>query len=177
VSDTKLPVGASEPKHSHLRGVTIPLAPYDNETVAYPAGTRTKRHTDFAEVRWAEPVTHESLNTGSTLQHVIRVELLKEAGASGAAVVEPLTTQRVLVDNAYVRVIEDNLPPGGSEPVHRHGRGVIVPLTSAELEVTEGGKTEKRSVTFGEADWREPVVHSVKNVGSTPLRLVRVELK
>jgi hypothetical protein len=32
-------------------------------------------HTEFGEVKWAEPVTHEARNTGRTEQHVVRIEL------------------------------------------------------------------------------------------------------
>ena len=185
VTDTQLPAGAAEEKHSHLRGVTIPLAPYDNETVSFPGETRTKRHTDFAEVRWAEPVTHEARNTGSTLQHVVRVELLKDApaqptrnGDSLDSVIAAKATQRAMFENAYVRVIEEKIPAGASEPLHRHGRSVLIPLSSADLEITDQGATPTaRKIAFGDAGWREPVVHSVKNVGPTELRNIRVELK
>ncbi len=45
-----------------------------NETRALGARW-SKSHTKFGEVKWAEPVTHEARNTGTTEQHVIRVEL------------------------------------------------------------------------------------------------------
>lgn len=186
VSETKLPPGGFEEKHSHLRGVTIPLAPYDNETVTFPGEARTRRHTDFAEVRWAEPLTHEARNTGTTLQHVIRIELLKEPPSQASpikndaldSVIAAKATQRVLFENSYVRVIEERVPAGAAEPLHRHQSSVLVPLSDADLEITEqGGQPASRKVKFGDAGWREPVVHSVKNVGSSELRNIRVELK
>ena len=186
VTDTQLPPGGHEEKHSHLRGVTIPLAPYDNETVTFPDETRAKRHTDFAEVRWAEPVTHEARNTGSTLQHIIRIELLKEPPTQPAAnrndpldsIVAAKATEHVLFENNYVRVIEERVPAGAIEPLHRHQTSVLVPLSDADLEITDQGKQPiSRKIKFGDAGWREPAVHSVKNVGSTELRNIRVELK
>ena len=74
VIDVRVPAGVAEPLHSHGRSVTIALTDYDNETRA-PGAQWAKSHTKFGEVKWAEPVTHEARNTGTTEQHVIRVEL------------------------------------------------------------------------------------------------------
>jgi beta-alanine degradation protein BauB len=94
------------------------------------------------------------------------------------SVVSAKATQRVLFENTYVRVIEERVPAGAAESLHRHGASVLVPLSDADLEITEqGGRPSSRKVMFGEAGWREPVVHSVKNVGLTELRNIRVEVK
>ena len=107
------------------------LSAYDNEMTAFPAGTVTKRHTNFGEVRWAEPVTHEARNTGTTEQRVIRVELKREAPAAVPAAGEPdpldslivcKDTQKLIFENQYARVIEERVPPGIAQPKHRHGR-------------------------------------------------------
>ncbi len=74
VLDIRVPPGVFEARHSHARGLTIALSDYDNETKT-PDGPVTRGHTTFGEVKWAEPVTHEARNTGTTLQHVIRIEL------------------------------------------------------------------------------------------------------
>jgi hypothetical protein len=75
VFDIRVPPGVFEPRHSHARGLTIALSDYDNETKAFPGGRVAGGHTKFGEVRWAEPVDHEARNTGTTEQHVIRIEL------------------------------------------------------------------------------------------------------
>jgi hypothetical protein len=74
VIDVRVPAGVAERVHSHGRGVTVALTDYDNETRA-PGAQWSKSHTKFGKVKWAEPVTHEARNTGTTEQHVIRVEL------------------------------------------------------------------------------------------------------
>jgi len=74
VIEVRVPAGIAEPLHSHARGVTVALTDYDNETRA-PGAQWSKSHTKFGEVKWAEPVTHEARNSGSTEQHVIRIEL------------------------------------------------------------------------------------------------------
>jgi len=73
--DIHVPPGVSEPKHSHGRGITVAMSDYDNETKTVPEGKIARSHTSFGEVKWAEPVTHEARNTGSTEQHVVRIEL------------------------------------------------------------------------------------------------------
>ncbi len=74
VIDVRVPAGVAEPVHSHARGVTVALTDYDNETRA-PGGQWSKSHTRSGEVKWADPVTHEARNVGTTEQHVIRIEL------------------------------------------------------------------------------------------------------
>ena len=74
VIDVRVPAGVAEPLHTHGRGVTIALTDYDNET-RLPGAQWAKSHTKFGDVKWADPVTHEARNTGTTEQHVIRVEL------------------------------------------------------------------------------------------------------
>jgi Domain of unknown function (DUF4440) len=75
VFDIRVPAGVFEPRHSHARGVTIALSDYDNETKSVPDGRVNRGHSKFGDVRWAEPVTHEARNVGTTEQHVVRIEL------------------------------------------------------------------------------------------------------
>lgn len=74
VFEIRVPPGVAEAMHSHGRGLTIALSDYDNETKT-PDGRVNHGHSKFGDVRWAEPVTHEARNVGSTEQHVIRIEL------------------------------------------------------------------------------------------------------
>jgi hypothetical protein len=74
VLEIRVPAGVFEARHSHARGVTVALTDYDNET-RQDGGQWVKSHTRSGEVKWAEPVTHEARNTGTTEQHVIRIEL------------------------------------------------------------------------------------------------------
>jgi len=76
VFDIRLAPGKAEAKHRHARGLTIAMSDYDNETRA--DGTMpwsAAVHTAAGTVRWAEPVVHEARNTGTTEQHVVRIEL------------------------------------------------------------------------------------------------------
>lgn len=188
VVELRVPPGGFEAKHSHARGVTVALTAYDNEMTAFPGGAVTRRHTNFGEVRWAEPVTHEARNTGTTEQRVIRVELKRKAPAAvpGAGKPDPLDslvvckdTQKLIFENQFARVIEERVPPGVAQPKHRHRHGVLIPLVNSDVESVDdpGGQPVRRHLQFGEAGWREPVVHAVKNVGTTELLNIRIELK
>ncbi len=188
VIEIRLAPGVSEAKHSHGRGVTVALTDYDNELTTYPDRTVDRRHTKFGEVRWAEPVTHEARNTGTTEQRVIRVELKRDA-APAAPVTSPpdpldslvvcKDTQTLIFENQFVRVIREKVPPGVAQPMHRHRQGILVPLADAEIESVDegGGQPVRRQLKFGDASWREPVVHAVRNVGKTELLNIRIELK
>jgi hypothetical protein len=185
--DIRVSPGVFEEKHSHARGVTIALSDYENETIDYPSKKTNRRHVDFGEVRWAEPVTHEARNTGSTEQHVIRIELKQDAPpVKPSSIPDPLDslivckdTQKLILENQYVRVIEERVPPGVAQPKHRHAHGMLIPLHNADIESVDdpGGQPVQRQLKFGDAGWREPVVHSVKNVGKTELLNVRIEVK
>jgi hypothetical protein len=129
----RYPPGVFESQHSHAVGVTIALSDYENETKSIPDGKITRRPTHFGEIRWAEAVTHEARNTGSTEQRVLRIELkpnppAADAGKTFASVAsfDPVQLLRATVtpvlENQYVRVIESRSPPGASEPRHRHIR-------------------------------------------------------
>jgi hypothetical protein len=188
VIELRVPAGVAEAKHSHDRGVTIALTDYDNELTTYPERNVTRRHTSFGEVRWADPVTHEARNTGSTEQRVLRIELKKEppAGTLITGVPDPLDslvvckdTQALIFENQFVRVIRERVPPGVAQPKHRHRHGVLVPLADSAIESVDepGGPPVQRQLKFGDAGWREPVVHSVRNTGKTELLNIRIEVK
>jgi hypothetical protein len=188
VVELRVPPGVAEAKHSHDRGVTIALTAYDNELTTYPDRTVTRRHTQFGEVRWADAVTHETRNTGTTEQRVIRVELKQDAPPKPpvSARPDPLDslvvckdTQTLILENQFVRVIQEKVPPGVAQPKHSHRHGVLVPLADSQIESVDdpNGKPVQRQLKFGDAGWREPVVHSVRNIGKTELLNIRIEIK
>ena len=87
-------------------------------------------------------------------------------------------TQRLILENQFVRVIDDQIPVGVVEPMHRHRHGVVVYLGDYTNEqTTQDGKKALQERKFGTAQWAEPVVHTVKNVGKTPSHAIRIELK
>jgi hypothetical protein len=87
-------------------------------------------------------------------------------------------TQRLILENQFVRVIDDSIPPGVTEPMHRHRHGVVVYLSNYTTEqTTQDGKKSLSPRTLNSAQWAEATVHSVKNLGSTNSHAIRIELK
>ena len=86
---------------------------------------------------------------------------------------------KVLVDNAHVRVLEFDLPPGAKDPVHTHAAGVYVVTRAGKMKVTPvGKKPEVWEPKANEAAWMEAEgPHGSENVGSTPFSFVLVEVK
>ena len=47
-------------------------------------------------------------------------------------------TQKLIFENAFVRVIDDVIPAGVSEPKHRHPHGVVIALEDADTHFMDG---------------------------------------
>ena len=88
-------------------------------------------------------------------------------------------TQKLIFENPFVRVIDDAIPPGVSEPKHRHPHGVVIALTDADIETRTypDGQPARHHNAKGTATWNEALVHDVKNVGTTPSHVIRIDLK
>ena len=87
--------------------------------------------------------------------------------------------QRVVFENALVRVTEERMPPGRGVPKHRHHRGVTVALAEYQMEqkMYPSGQIVHSNRHFGEINWTETVIHEARNVGTTNQYVVRIELK
>ena len=87
-------------------------------------------------------------------------------------------TQHLILENQFVRVIDDQIPVGVTEPMHRHSHGVVVYLTTYTNEQTmQDGKKTVQERKGGTASWSEATVHSVTTIGATPSHAIRIELK
>jgi quercetin dioxygenase-like cupin family protein len=100
-----------------------------------------------------------------------------QAAPAKPAVTEPV--RKVILDNARVHVKDVTFAPGAS-PVHTHALphvGII--LTAGTLVFTEPGKpADTVKFDVGSAGFREAgVTHQVTNPGTTPMRVIEVELK
>jgi hypothetical protein len=88
-------------------------------------------------------------------------------------------TQKLIFENSFVRVIDDVIPPGVSEPKHRHPHGVVIALEDPDTETRSypDGKATRRHTTKGTASWNEAIIHDVKNVGNKSTHFIRIDLK
>jgi hypothetical protein len=87
-------------------------------------------------------------------------------------------THKLVFENRFVRVLEVHVPPGKTEPLHQHGRRVVVYLSDFNTRVTEkGGQPVDTLRKAGHVRWSEPVIHQVENIGKTEGHVISVELK
>jgi quercetin dioxygenase-like cupin family protein len=85
----------------------------------------------------------------------------------------------VRLDNDHVRVIEYEIRPGEQEPWHTHPPKVSYVLAGGKLRITlRDGTSFDVTETPGETSWMEALgPHHAENVGSTPVRILLVEVK
>ena len=87
-------------------------------------------------------------------------------------------THKLALENAFVRVLDVHVPPGKTEPRHRHPHGLSVYFTDWDVKVTlDGSKPEVRQRKAGSFAWSEEIVHTIENVGKTEGHVLRIELK
>src|ERR1700686_3307876 len=87
-------------------------------------------------------------------------------------------TQHLILENQFVRVIDDQIPVGVTEPLHRHRHGVVVYInTYTNEQISQDGKRTVGERKAGTASWSDETVHTVKNTGTTPSHAIRIELK
>jgi len=87
-------------------------------------------------------------------------------------------TQKMVLQNDRVRAQMNYYPAGASAPEHEHkSPRVVVVVEGGTLEIHDAsGKVSTLSVKNGDIVWRGPEKHSVTNSGSTPVRLVEIDL-
>ena len=87
-------------------------------------------------------------------------------------------THKIAFENMFVRILEVRVPPGSIEPRHRHPHGLSVYLASQDTRITVDGQAPQ--VTHRDAGsfaWSDAVIHTVQNVGTTEMHVLRIELK
>lgn len=84
----------------------------------------------------------------------------------------------VRLENARVRVLDYHLPAGQSEPMHKHQTGLAYVISGATLHTTMAdGSVGEGTLNAGDVHWRDNVTHAVRNIGTTEMRALIVELK
>jgi hypothetical protein len=87
--------------------------------------------------------------------------------------------QKVVFENALVRVTEERMPPGRGVRKHRHMHGLTIALADYQMEqkLFPSGQIIHSNRHFGEINWTETFIHEARNVGTTNQYVVRIELK
>lgn len=88
---------------------------------------------------------------------------------------------RVMYENALVRVWDFVVEPGKSKGWHRHEMPyVIIPMTDGDIELESAltGDVERPKGKIGEPIWRDAgEVHDLRNVGKETYRNILIEIK
>jgi quercetin dioxygenase-like cupin family protein len=92
--------------------------------------------------------------------------------------VAPNVAKKVLLENDHVRVYISEFAAGETATWHSHPNHVVYALNDGKLEITEKGKPASVVVfKTGEALYFPAVTHMVKNIGTTTIKMVVIELK
>ena len=88
-------------------------------------------------------------------------------------------TFKLLLENDEVRVLEYELLPGQRDQWHTHPPKVSYVVSGGTLRITlKDGSDFEVTETTGDATWMNAVgEHFAENVGSTPVRILLVEVK
>lgn len=86
---------------------------------------------------------------------------------------------RLLLENDEVRVLEYQLLPGQRDVWHTHPPKVSYVVSGGTLRITlKDGSSFQVAETTGDATWMNALgEHFAENVGSTPVRILLVEVK
>ena len=88
-------------------------------------------------------------------------------------------TQKLIMENALVRVFEIRVPAGVAEPRHTHARGLTIALSDDDNETKSypDGRVNRGHTAFGQVRWAEPQDHEARKVGTTEQHVIRIEIK
>ena len=75
VIDARIPPGAEEKPHRHLRGVSVYMTNNMTETRILPDGQWVRSEPKAGTVNWSDASLHVLRNVGKSEIHTIRVEL------------------------------------------------------------------------------------------------------
>ena len=82
------------------------------------------------------------------------------------------------LENDHVRAYEYRIKPGVKDPMHSHPHGLVYVLAGRTMRSTSpDGVVSISEPKAGDLTWREGLIHSLENVGSTEVRALSIELK
>jgi hypothetical protein len=87
--------------------------------------------------------------------------------------------QKLVFENALVRVSEERVPAGKATPKHRHSRGLTIAMTDYQVEqkIYPAGQVVHNIRKAGDINWTDGITHETRNEGTTNQYVVRIELK
>jgi quercetin dioxygenase-like cupin family protein len=113
----------------------------------------------------------------------VQITRMPPDASPAVAQVDPVAVSpdrfKVLLDNEHVRVVAYALAPGEKDAWHTHPPKVSYVVSGGSLRITtDDGKSFVADETAGTASWMGALGrHFAENVGTTPVRIVLVEVK
>lgn len=107
---------------------------------------------------------------------VVAVAVLAQPSTASAG--EGEATKKLVLQNDRIRAESNYYPAGAAVAEHEHTspRAVVV-VEGGTIEIRDAnGKVSTLSLRNGDVVWRPPEKHSIVNIGSTPVRLVEVDI-
>ncbi len=86
---------------------------------------------------------------------------------------------KLLIENEHIHAVENSYQPGAASPFHTHPSPRLVYVVeggTVELQ-PEGGEPIRLELSSGQSIWRPAEAHTVRNVGSTRVTVIEVEIK
>lgn len=83
----------------------------------------------------------------------------------------------VVLENAYVRVLEYRDRPGDRTTPHEHPDSVMVTLSSFRRRLVEGDRSHHVELQAGLTRWLAAQAHAGENIGDTETHVIFIELK
>lgn len=82
------------------------------------------------------------------------------------------------LNNAHVQVLEYTSKPGQKEEMHAHPAILIYIIKGGKVKsTTADGKSQMIEYKDGDLVWREPITHTIENVGTTEIKALLIETK
>lgn len=107
---------------------------------------------------------------------IIAIVVLAQPSTASAG--EGDATKKLVLQNDRIRAESNYYPAGAAVAEHEHTspRAVVV-VEGGTLEIRDAnGRVSTLSLRNGDVVWRPPEKHSIVNVGSTPVRLIEVDV-
>jgi quercetin dioxygenase-like cupin family protein len=179
--------------HQHPAKVAVCLTNFHMHRVAAD-GTPSEGACPASSVTWREPEQHAVENLDDAPADTIEIEL-KYAHDPAVAVPagsgtppDPLQIDlephhHVLFKNQYVEVMDVRIDAGDTTAYHTHAHDTVFvhlsdSVTQSQIKDKDWGPsrpTKPGEVSF-DNDSQHPFTHHVKNIGTTPYRVLDIEL-
>lgn len=153
-------------------------------TIKWTEGDRVSEKTwRRGDAHWHDAVAHAVDNIGdsdATYLTVTRKETVLPASSGYDTAQDAGELDKTHADvtfvNDHVRIIEVELSPGESQPVHHGINRLIYSLSDYRIRYTsDQADTKEMTMAKGEAHWHGADEHAVENIGETPARYVIFE--